>query len=196
MTAPPQTDWDLVAAARAGDHDAFARLYRCRRDRVAAIIGSRVKDPAAVEDLTAEVFTRAWANLHRVTDRGSNYEAWLATVARTVALDYVTSARMRHTTGLDPADVLAATPAPDPGDRDTVERLRSYVEKLPGKQRTCIELRIYADYNHTATAAAMGCGEGASRATQVRAVASLRRMLEADGYTASAAFVADIPSPR
>ncbi len=72
----------------AGEPDAraFADLYQAQFGRVYAYLRWRADDPAAAEDLTAEVFGRAWA--HRAAELAPDAAvAWLFTTARRLVAD-------------------------------------------------------------------------------------------------------------
>jgi hypothetical protein len=57
MSDPHQSDVaDAVAAARAGDEGAWARLVLRFRRRVLALLHGRIADPATVDDLAQETF--------------------------------------------------------------------------------------------------------------------------------------------
>ncbi len=59
-THPPRPDADDVALAAAGDRRAFERLYRLHLPRVYALCARMVADRGAAEELTQDVFVRAW----------------------------------------------------------------------------------------------------------------------------------------
>ena len=74
---------DAVLAAR-GDPDAFERLYRATVDRVYALVRRMAGAPAA-DDLTQEVYLRAWNKLH--TFRGdAAFTTWLHRLAVNLVL--------------------------------------------------------------------------------------------------------------
>jgi len=56
---------DVIDRARNGDRSAFAELYDTHVDSVYRYLLYRVREPADAEDLCSEVFTRAFANIHR-----------------------------------------------------------------------------------------------------------------------------------
>lgn len=75
----------LISAARAGDHRAFHELYELHIDTVFRYAAARVGAHEA-EDVCAEVFCRAWANLARYEDRGGSLVAWLLRIARNLII--------------------------------------------------------------------------------------------------------------
>jgi RNA polymerase sigma-70 factor (ECF subfamily) len=70
----------LVARAKDGDNDAWARLYQEEFDGLYRHIGYLTHDPVVAEDLVQEAFARALANLHRFDGR-SAFSTWLRGIA-------------------------------------------------------------------------------------------------------------------
>ena len=71
----------LVVDSCAGDVSAFAELYERHYPRVLRTVRRRVQSDAIAEDLTQEVFTEAFAGLHRLR-RPERFYPWLAAIAR------------------------------------------------------------------------------------------------------------------
>jgi DNA-directed RNA polymerase specialized sigma24 family protein len=61
---------DDVARAAQGDRRAFERIYRSHVDRVFSVCVRMVGDRGAAEELTQDVFVRAWEKLN--TFRGDS----------------------------------------------------------------------------------------------------------------------------
>src|SRR4029450_1882633 len=71
----------LIEAAQA-DPQRFADLYEQNFDRVYAFVARRSGSRGEAEDLTAEVFHQALANLGHFEWRGVPFAAWLLQIAR------------------------------------------------------------------------------------------------------------------
>src|SRR3979490_2677144 len=78
---------DVIERARSGDRSAFADLYDTHVDAVDRYTLYRVREPSDAEDLTSDVFTRAFANIHRYRWQGKSFLAWLYTIARNSVTD-------------------------------------------------------------------------------------------------------------
>ena len=65
----------------------FAKLYEQHFDRVYAFVARRAGQRSEAEDLTAEVFHHALANLSRFEWRGVPFAAWLLQIARNALAD-------------------------------------------------------------------------------------------------------------
>jgi RNA polymerase sigma-70 factor, ECF subfamily len=180
--------WELVAAAQAGDREAFGRLYGRYVGPVGRFLSARVPDRALAEDLTSETFTRALRRIDSVRDQGGDVGAWFTTIARNLVLDHVKSSRHRleTTTGEfgDHGPLAPAAQAPTPEqvviEQDTAARLWRHVERLPADQQECVRLRFAQGLSTAQTAAAMNRSAEAVKALRHRAVGGLRASLSAE----------------
>ena len=74
-----------AARAAAGDQEAFARLYRAHTGRVFALCARMTADRALAEELTQDVFVRAWEKLPLFRGE-SAFGTWLHRLAVNVVL--------------------------------------------------------------------------------------------------------------
>src|SRR5215468_6246548 len=77
----------LLIEAAQKDPSRFAELYESNFDRIYAFIVRRVQDRHEAEDLTAEVFHHALANLSRFEWRGVPFAVWLFRIAANAIAD-------------------------------------------------------------------------------------------------------------
>src|SRR5216110_3605076 len=63
-TGPKNNGDSDVALAASGDRQAFERLYRQHVNRVFSLCARMVADRLRAEELTQDVFVRAWEKLH------------------------------------------------------------------------------------------------------------------------------------
>src|ERR1700757_972502 len=82
-----EADERLLIEAAQQDPARFADLYEINFERIYAYIVKRVQDRAEAEDLTAEVFHQALANLKRFEWRGIPFSAWLFRIAANLISD-------------------------------------------------------------------------------------------------------------
>ncbi|MEO8294579.1 MAG: RNA polymerase sigma factor [Gemmatimonadota bacterium] len=168
---------DLIAAAQQGDEHAFRSLYEQCVDRIYAVCLRLSADAAAAEELTQDVFVRAWEKL--ASFRGeSAFSTWLHRLAINVVLT------QRRTTGRrerrvfaagDLADLNAATRPVTPGVRLDLEQA---IAALPEGARAVFVLHDIEGYRHEEIATMSGLAEGTSKAQLFRARRLLREMLD------------------
>jgi RNA polymerase sigma-70 factor (ECF subfamily) len=166
----------LVEAAQS-DPAQFGELYELHFDRVYAFIARRIRDRAAAEDLTSEVFHKALANIRQFEWRGIPFVAWLIRIAANAIADRAKrEARERALPSID----VALAPPPEADDRSA--RLYSLVRELPADQRRVVLLRFSAEKSIRDVAEELGRSEGAVKQLQFRALETLRaRMGEFHG---------------
>jgi RNA polymerase sigma-70 factor (ECF subfamily) len=178
-----ETDERLLIEAAKKDRRRFAELYELHFERVYAFIGRRVRDRAATQDLTAEVFRKALEGLDRFEWRGAPFGAWLFRIATNVMADH-RQRSAREVTNSDGADIQqAASPAPT-GAYTVEERGALYrlVRELPADQYRVIQMRFAEEKGIREIANELGRSEGAVKQLQYRAIQSLReRMGEKNG---------------
>lgn len=174
---------DVLAAARAGEAWAVARLYEDLKGPVVTFARLRgARDP---DDVTSETFLQVFRDLARFTGDESGFRAWVFTIARRRLLDeHRRSSRrvreVRLTSGVDAAggdtaeDAMAAL-----GDA----RVRTLLDGLSVDQREIVLLRIVADLSLRDTAAVTGRSVGAVKILQHRALAALRSSLVDPGVS-------------
>jgi RNA polymerase sigma-70 factor (ECF subfamily) len=80
--SPEEGDERSLIEAAQRDPRRFGELYERNIDRVYAFVARRAGGRAEAEDLTAEVFHHALANLARFEWRGAPFVAWLLQIAR------------------------------------------------------------------------------------------------------------------
>jgi RNA polymerase sigma-70 factor (ECF subfamily) len=169
---------DVIERARGGDRAAFAELYDSYVDSVYRYLLYRVREPADAEDLASEVFTRAFANIHRYRWQGKSFLAWLYTIARNAVTDR--RRRERPTVDLDTAYGLAED-GPTAHERavhgEQVVALHGAVRHLTSEQQQVLSLRFEANLSSRQVAKLLGKNEGAIRALQFRALGRLRKLL-------------------
>jgi len=129
-----------------------------------------------VEDLTQEVFTRAYQAFPSLRDH-SNHRAWLYKIATNCAFTKLRQmrsrrAKMRALEPLAEADAYSST------DEDIAGRVRDVVNELPVKQRACLTLRYLEELEYSEIAEIVGCTDESARANVYQAIRSLRRALK------------------
>jgi RNA polymerase sigma-70 factor (ECF subfamily) len=169
---------ELVAKAKAGDAEAFGRLFDHYHERVYRYVAARVRRPSDAEDLAQLVFVKALEALPRYEQRGVPFGGWLFRLARNVVIDHIRTAR-EHVD----LDGLTERPGRDAGPeaqilaRQEMDAVAAALERLTEEQRDAIALRFFAGLSAREAAEAMGKQEGTVRGIQFRAIAALRRHL-------------------
>jgi len=166
-------DERLRIEAAQKDPGRFADLYEEHFERVYAYVLRRVCDRTEAQDITADVFQQALANIGRFEWRGAPFASWLYRIAANAVADHFQRrARM--------------SPAPPPSqpstdeDYEDVERraaLFRSVDRLPPDQRRVIVMRFGEEKSIREIAQEIGRSEGAVKQLQWRGLQSLRAQM-------------------
>ena len=186
----------MVRDARAGDSHALGQLYDTYRDRVARFATGRLGDAEKAEDVTSETFEAVLRNLGSYRP-GTDFEAWLFTIAHRRVADVFRRWSRRREVALDETVLLthrggrAALPGPLPpavgGPEEAVLAAERRAEvagafrRLRADQQEVLALRVLGGLSAAQVGEVLGKSEGAVRVAQHRALRSLR---EAMGVTA------------
>jgi RNA polymerase sigma-70 factor, ECF subfamily len=171
-------DERLQVEAAQRDPAKFGELYERHFERVYAFVAGRVRDRAAAEDVTAEVFQKALAGLPGFQFRGAPFAAWLLRIAANALAD-------RYKRGT--REVFLAGDAPEPSVEPEVEGsdrradLFRFVNDLPADQRRVIVERFVEQRSIREIALRLNRTEGAVKQLQFRALQNLRGRMEGAG---------------
>jgi RNA polymerase sigma-70 factor, ECF subfamily len=177
-TAPPTYGVDAdVALAASGDRRAFERLYHQHATRVFSLCARMVNDRTRAEELTQDVFVRAWEKLHLFRGEAA-FGTWLHRMTVNVVLnDRKSEGRQRGRFEDDDdgsaIDGLVARPHA-PGDRMDLEQA---IARLPKGARRVFTLHDVEGYKHEEIAEMLGVTTGATKAQLHRARMLLRAAL-------------------
>jgi RNA polymerase sigma-70 factor (ECF subfamily) len=160
----------LLIEAVQKDPGRFAEIYEQNFERVFAFIARRVGDRTAAEDLTADVFHQAFANLARFEWRGAPFAAWLFRIARNAIID-----RAKHAAKEAEIPPILDIPTED-GLEEIEQRAQLFrlVDELPADQRRVIEMRFAEEKSIREIATELGRTEGAVKQLQFRGLQNLR----------------------
>ena len=162
----------LLVEAAQRDPRRFAELYENNFERVYAYIVRRVGDRDEAQDLTAEVFHQALANLARFEWRGIPFAAWLFRIAANAIVDRSKRAARER-------DLPRPDDPPEVGLEEIEHRARLFrlVERLPADQRRVIVMRFAEQKKIREIADELGRTEGAVKQLQLRGLQNLRARL-------------------
>ncbi|UYM06944.1 sigma-70 family RNA polymerase sigma factor [Solicola gregarius] len=170
----------LVDLAKGGDSEAFGELYDHYADQVFRYVYYRVGDRALAEDLTGDVFVRALRALPRFTWQGTDFGAWLTTIARNLITDHYKSSRTKREIIADQVpetDDVRDGPEQEALANDAHDALMRALHELPSDQQECLISRFILEQSIAETAALMGRSPGAIKQLQLRAIRALARTI-------------------
>jgi RNA polymerase sigma-70 factor (ECF subfamily) len=177
-------DSALVKQAVGGDAQAFGLLYDRYSLNIYRFLCGQLFDPYEAEDLTSEVFLRAWQSISSYRERGYPFSAYLYRIARNVVIDRHRKAKHWHIHSIDQINTLEDA-SEQPGEvqsKNQLQSLQDGLQKLPEAYRSVLVLRFIVGASTEEAAKAMNRSEGAIRVLQHRALKSMRRYLSGEDF--------------
>jgi RNA polymerase sigma-70 factor (ECF subfamily) len=165
-----------IRQARTGDRDAFARLVERYWGRIFRWLQSMGGDAHLAEDVTQEVFIKAWQALPAYSD--GFFRAWLFRIARNALIDRRREAALETTTPLPP-DVSAAPfePLDQLATREFQTTIDDACRRLPDTVRTAFLLWVQEEMPYDEIALTLDITEVTARWRVYRARQLLLRQL-------------------
>lgn len=146
-TASTTADW--IAAAKAGDADAYERLVGRFEPMLTAFAAYRIADREEAREAVQDTFVRAYEQLSEFRD-GGDFGTWLRSICRFMVLTRINTLlreRSRWREYQSQIDTLVLQHCRDQADgsgADTLAQLVSCLEHLQEKSRTLIAHRYEA----------------------------------------------------
>jgi RNA polymerase sigma-70 factor (ECF subfamily) len=168
----------LVDRAREMDAAAWDELYTLHYGAIQRYAMFRVADPAAADDIAAEVFLEAVRGIGKYRYRGIAFRAWLYRIAHNLTSDF--RKRMAARADRETSDEQALALARDEDFAPGVQRqrdLHAAVALLTDEQQQVVILRFFEGLSLAETAEATGRNSGAIKSLQHRALERLRGIL-------------------
>jgi len=169
-------DERLARQAQLGDATAFEALYRAHVGRIHALCLRLAGSRPAAEDLTQEVFVRAWRKL--ASFRGdAAFGTWLYRLALNVVVSELRSGRAPANAALtdDPAALERLSSSPRP---DVALDLERAIAALPAGARMVFVLHDVVGWRHEEIARTLEIAVGTARVHLHHARARLREVLK------------------
>jgi RNA polymerase sigma-70 factor (ECF subfamily) len=182
-TTAPSNVWyvqDLVRRAQARDEPALGEIYERYAPRIHSYLVHRLNGRThEAEDLTAEVFLKAFEKMGSYEDRGAPFSAWLYRIAHNSLVDYVRRRPNQPTASLENAvEVQEPLSLRELHSGLTVEQVRGALDLLTDEQRQVVSLRFLEGKSTLEVAEVTGKSEEAVKKLQSRGLASLKRVLD------------------
>jgi RNA polymerase sigma-70 factor, ECF subfamily len=152
-----ERDLDLVSLVRqvaTGDQSALAALYDATNRLIYSLVLRVLGDMSSAEEVLIDVYTQVWRQAASYDANRGAPLAWMATIARSRAIDRLRSGwQDRHRK--EPLEVLGAVPANAASPEESAaasERqtlVREALNVLTPEQRQVIELAYYSGLSHS-----------------------------------------------
>jgi len=178
-----EKEQEIISRAQ-NNPGSFAPLYDYYFPKIYSYIYHRVQNPQLAEDLVAETFYKALANIKKFKWQDRSFACWLYTIARNQVIDQF---RRQEPLSLEERENdLTAPAANNPEEKIlsevTKEELLKAIKTLSSDQQDALLLRFQEDLKIKEIALVLNKNEGAIKALLFRGLKNLRKKLEGGDY--------------
>ena len=145
-------DTHIIYSVLAGDVNAFGTLLSRHASRVRGVVGRMVASVEDAEELTQNVFVKAYEHLADFDERKSGFATWLNRIAYNEAVDYLRRKSPVMLLSMDEGDLDLRIEGEEDADvafddfsNDRVELLRRAILDLPPQDRMLVHLYYHDD---------------------------------------------------
>jgi len=185
MPGRPDKDHELIKQAQRGDHHAFGDLYEIHAPAIFRYLFAHLDNSMDAEDLTGEVFLKAWQSLPKYIERGVPFLAFLFRIAHNVLVDHYRQNKRLEQKTPDEMDGYKADGTSEPVEMVSSQMEHQQILKVLSNLRvdyqSVLTLRFISELSPEETAQVMKRSVGAIRVLQHRALAALREEMDKTG---------------
>jgi len=166
----------LVIKAVNGNTNAFGELYIIFVEKIYRYIFYHVKSKATAEDITGEVFLKAWRAISSCRGKEDKFSPWLYRIAHNQMVDEIRKKQRRPSLEIENIEGIGDLESSVEGHLEQQELL-GVIDRLTSNQRQVIILKFIEGLDNREIANIMGKSEGAIRVLQMRALSTLKKEL-------------------
>ena len=172
-----RSDLELVQSFQQGDESSFNHLVVRYQEKVYWVARRFISDHDSADDVTQEVFCKAYESLKGFRAESSVY-TWLYRITVNIALNSLRRQKVREFFRLDEMFDLEDTSsvAPDQAVEKNEEKvlIQKAIEKLPEKQKAVFILRYYEELPYENIATILHTSVGGLKANYFHAVKKIQ----------------------
>lgn len=176
LLEPDENEAELISQAIRSNVTAFTRLYDIYIRRVYRHVFYRILVQDDAEDITQEVFIKAWKAVGKYEQKGIPFISWLLTIANNLIADYYKKGKKTAETKRVKAMAESVNMAVPEMDFSGAE-VREAITRLKGDRQTVIVLHFIEGFGYCEIAKLLKKTEGAIRVIQYRALQELKSIL-------------------
>lgn len=183
-----------VRKVQSGDSAGFGVLYDFYIDKIYRFIYYKTFSKESAEDLTSEVFTKAFEKIHSYDNAKGPFGAWLYRIARNAVIDHYRT-RKAHVPIDDMFDIASDDRTIEQKDAVmALEKVSEYLKTLTPKQREIITLRIWEERSYREIAEIVGGTEASVKMAFSRSIRDVREHCGTSGLALLYALLATLPT--
>ncbi len=162
----------------------FANLFREQYPRIYRYVRYRIDDDMIAEDLTSEIFERAYRYLDSYDPARSAFSTWITQIAHNWVNNFLVGEQRRNRHEAVAAENMEELPSGDAAPeaqvvaQEALQRLLTCLERLATRDRQVVALRFGLDVRNKDIAEMLGLKEHTISVVLLRALERLRACQE------------------
>lgn len=173
----------FLREAQDGNQEALGSLYTLMFDKIFRFVFYRVSHKETAEDLTEEIFIKAFRNLKNLDKHGA-FEGWLYTIARNTVIDYYRN--KKTTVALEEVEntLTYESTIIDTLNLEVDQKfLLTALKQLPPEQQIVLRLKFLEELNNSEISELLHKSEGSIRVIQFRGLQTLKALLAGSNHS-------------
>jgi RNA polymerase sigma-70 factor, ECF subfamily len=168
----PDRDNDaaIIDSVCNGDSEAFGLLVRRYEDFVFTLVRGLANSDEAAEDVTQEIFLRAYRAIRRFEKKAS-FKTWLYRIAYNTSMSYLARKKQKQETEI--SDTIPAADGTDFGLKQSMLKLVNY---LKPELKAVVIFHYYDDMKYDEIAEVLNCPVGTVKIRLYRAKHELKKL--------------------
>ena len=171
---------ELIENCKAGDTNAFNKLYKLYAKGMYNVALRIVKDEDEAKDILQEAFVKAYDKLEQFNYQAT-FGAWLKRIVVNQALDFLRKKKDLIFNYESEAEVDYRTVEEEEKDWElvdiTVSKVKRAMESLPNGFRVVCSMFLFEGYEHKEIAEVLGISESTSKSQYHRAKIKIKEMI-------------------
>jgi len=170
----------IIRRAKDGEKDAFGLLYDHYQPQIYRFVLLKIGEKAEAEDITHQVFLRAYEKMGGYADEGHPFSSWLYEIARNRVTDHYRAAKADFPLPDGESEIFAVSAGlPDMVDEHfDMEKVRGALLTLRPEYQDVIIMRFVEELSLQEAADNLGKSVGAVKLLQYRAIQALRNIID------------------
>lgn len=169
----------LVKKIKKGDKEAFGEIYELFAERIFRYIYLKIGNKEEAEDLTQQVFVRAWESLDNFQFRKNPFSSWVYRIAHNLVVDFYRKKNdalsLNHDIEIEIIDSLDLDESLY--YREESKKILRLINQLPTEQKDILILRFVSDLSYREIAKIMKKNPLTLRVLQHRALKKIRELI-------------------
>ncbi|WP_428742826.1 RNA polymerase sigma factor [Tenacibaculum sp.] len=170
----------LVQKFKTKDVKAFEALYEMYNESVQGIVFNIVREQSIAEEITQDVFIKAWNNAETYSEKKGRFFTWIINIARNAAIDKIRSKNFKNNLkNLDAENFVDIIENDDSLDSKTnAIGIKKFVSKLKETCIKVIELLYFKGFTQKEVSESLNIPLGTVKTRNRNCINELRTMLK------------------